>query len=137
MYNCKDGRISKEPPEAHNAQRWFWFIVKTFFLYRNADEQYAYESQKHTSGCMQARSIVKSVDGDTQQERQHKEQDIRHFERKQQDKKDIKIWSRQVVQVDILQQENLDEHHYYETQQVNYYGSTHLFSAEPPVPLVL
>jgi len=137
MNNCKDSRISEEPSETHNAQCWFRFVIKTFFLYGNTNEQYAHECQKHAGGRVKSRCIVKCVDGNTQQECQHKEQDIRHFEWKQQDKKDIKIWGRQVVQVDILQQENLDKYHYYKTQQVDYYGSTHLFSAEPPVPLVL
>jgi len=58
--------IGKKPPETHNAQRGFGFVIKAFFLYGDADEQYAHQGEYHTGSRMQAGRIVKRIDGDAQ-----------------------------------------------------------------------
>jgi hypothetical protein len=59
----KYDRVSKKPPEPHYAKRWFGFIIKTFLLYRNADERYPHQCQQNGGRGMQAGRIIKSIDG--------------------------------------------------------------------------
>ena len=66
MNKCKNGCIREKPPETHNAQGWFGFVIKTFFLYRDADEKNSHECQQHTSRRVEARRAVKRIDGDAQ-----------------------------------------------------------------------
>ena len=63
MKEGKHQGIGKKPPEAHNTQGWFGFIIKPIFLYGDTDKQDTHQRQHYTRGRVKTWRIVKSING--------------------------------------------------------------------------